>query len=238
VTVNSFTEQLTGPVSRWLHRDRVHDVATAIPSRTVPDLPGGAARIRRRQGGDVDSCARILRGISSGGKYPLPRPASHRGWLCDDVIDAWVAERRGIVLGHVAIARVGGGAASTLRWREVTGRPVDDLALVSRFFVRLPERGHGIGTALLAAAVAGARARGMVPVADAVNPSRFGAPIYGDHGWRLAAQDWFGAKGERRAYLYVMPDSSTAEPDAGAAVGVASGRGRALTGSGAGGVRG
>jgi GNAT superfamily N-acetyltransferase len=172
----------------------------------VVDLPGGPVRIRRRHEGDLHACTRVLRGISSGGKYPLPRPVSHRGWLSDDVLDAWVAERQGTILGHVAIARVGTGTASSMRWREVTGRPTDDLALVSRFFVRLPDRGHGLGTALLAAAVSGARSRGLVPVADAVSPSRFGAPIYGHHGWRLAARDPFGGRrDDRTAYLYVLP---------------------------------
>ena len=205
--MNALTQTLTREVSRWLARDRDPVPRAVIP---VPSLsaPGGTVRIRRRHDGDLDACKRVLRGISSGGKYPLPRPVSHRAWLTEDVLDAWVAERQGTILGHVAIARVGTGAASAMRWREVTGRSTDDLALVSRFFVRLPERGQGIGTALLAAAVAGARARGMVPVADAVNPSRFGAPIYAHHGWRLAARDPFGGRGdERTAYLYVMPDA-------------------------------
>ena len=157
--MNALTQQLTREVSRWLTRDRNDQPRAVIPVPSVA-LPGGPVRIRRRHDGDLDACARVLRGISSGGKYPLPRPASHRDWLTDDVLEAWVAERQGSVLGHVAIARVGTGAASALRWREVTGRSTDDLALVSRFFVRLPERGQGIGTALLAAAVSGARARG------------------------------------------------------------------------------
>ena len=203
--MNALSQTLTREVSRWLTRDRSEETPAVIPVRTL-SLPGGPVRLRRRHDSDLDACTRVLRGISSGGKYPLPRPVSHRGWLGDDVLGAWVAERQGTVLGHVAIARVGTGTASAMRWREVTGRSTDDLALVSRFFVRLPDRGQGIGTALLAAAVSGARARGRVPVADAVNPSRFGAPIYDHHGWRLAARDPFGGRGDpRTAYLYVLP---------------------------------
>ncbi len=203
--MNALTEQLTREVSRWFTRERGDRPQAVIPIQSL-GLPGGAARIRRRHGGDVDPAARILRGISSGGKYPLPRPASHRGWLSDDVLEAWVAERQGSILGHVAIGRAGTGSASAQRWREVTGRPLDDLALVSRFFVRLPERGQGIGNALLAAAVSGARARGLVPVADAVGTSRFGSPLYADHGWRLAARDSFGGRGDERfVSLYVLP---------------------------------
>ena len=54
--------------------------------------------------------------------------------------------------------------------------------------------------------MAGARAHGLVPVADAVTPSRFGSSIYGDHGWRLAARDTYAGRGDdRTAYLYVLP---------------------------------
>ena len=205
--MNTLTDQLTREVSRWFTRDRTTEPRAVIPIPSL-SLPGGAARVRRRHHGDVDAVARILRGISSGGKYPLPRPASHRAWLTEGVVDAWVVERQGAILGHVAIGRAGTGAASSLRWREVTGRPLDDLALVSRFFVRLPERGQGIGTALLAAAVSGARARGLVPVADAVGTSRFGSPLYADHGWRLAAHDTFGGRRDHRLLsLYTLPSA-------------------------------
>lgn len=206
--MDSIAHQLTRPLSRWRlgHHRRSGTGSDGEP----PSAPGGpvptGVRLRRRAVDDVDSAARILRGISSSGQYPVPRPESHRAWLVDDVVEAWVAERRGLVVGHVALKAVGDDPRAALRWREVTGQPPGDLAVVSCFFVRGTDRGHGIGGRLLATAVEGARARGLLPVAEIVSADRYGHATYDRAGWRLVGRYPYGPKGDgRTSYLYTMP---------------------------------
>ena len=194
--------QLTEPVQRWFTRHRVDNGGAETP-RPVPL----GVRIRRRKDSQVAACSRLLGLVSSENGYPLPRPASSRGWLTgDDVLDAWVAEQHGMIVGHVGITRVDSDPASAFRWREVTGRPASELVGVSRFFVRSNARGQGLGTALLEMAVEAARARGLVPVAEVVSASRGGVPLYDRAGWRMAGMYPFGKRGDALdTYLYVAP---------------------------------
>ncbi len=137
--------------------------------------------IRRRRPNDVAACARLA--VLSTSKEA--RQSSWRGWLtADEVVEAWVAERQGELLGHVALSEVGRNARSAVRWREVTGHPTSELLAVSRLFVRPRARGQGIGTALLEMAVAGARARGRVPVVEAVGAAPDELQLYAERGWR------------------------------------------------------
>ena len=198
--------QLTRPVQRWLHRHRGHSAGTA--ASWVPE----GVRIRRRKDSQVAACSRLLGIVSAQSGYPSPRPASPRGWLVgDDVLDAWIAEERGRVQGHVAITRVDSDPATALRWREVTGRPATELAGVSQFFVRSNVRGRGLGTALLETAVAEARARGLTPVAKMVSASRQGIALYDRTGWRLVAMYPCGRREDGlETYLYVAPPALAA----------------------------
>jgi len=141
------------------------------------------------------------------GQYPVYWPDAPRAWLNDDeVLDAWVVERQGEILGHVAISKVGLDAVSALRWREVTGCEPSELAGVSRLFVRNRFRGQGLGAALLDVAVAEIRARGLIPVLDVVGASEDAIKLYEDIGWRqLAMYPWGEKAAKLRIYYYAAP---------------------------------
>ena len=201
--------QLTVPVQRWIARRRRHDVERHLgpgAGSTSSDV-----RIRGRRSHDLAAAARLLGLVVAEGQYPLPRPESRRAWLTGPGIqDAWIAERDGELLGHIALSRVGLDAVSAMRWREVTGRATADLAGVSRFFVRSRVRGQGIGTSLLQAAVTEARARGLVPVAEMMSASRDGIRLYEKQGWRLAAMYPCGPRSASlEAYMYVLAAPKT-----------------------------
>jgi GNAT superfamily N-acetyltransferase len=159
-------------------------------------------QIRQRRNKDLGACARLMHVVFYADHYPEQWPDAPRRWLADDsVLDAWVAEELGEILGHVAISRVTGDTRDALRWREVTGHDPAELACVSRFFVRPRVRGEGIGTALLDVASAAIASRGLMPVLDAVarEPARF--RVLEDRGWKMVALDPLPG-GDRRMQRY------------------------------------
>jgi GNAT superfamily N-acetyltransferase len=167
-------------------------------------------RIRRRRPRDLGPCARLLHVVFFQDHYPAAWPEAPRAWLDDpSVLDAWVAEELGEILGHVAISRLEHDPRSAIRWREVTGHEPNELAAVSRFFVRPRVRREGIGTALLDVATAEAAAHGLMPVLDAPSPDpdRFG--LLESRGWRRVDAQPFDSQaldgrslGGRRLNLY------------------------------------
>jgi GNAT superfamily N-acetyltransferase len=168
--------RLTLPVQRWRTR---HGTA-------APGLPRG---IRVRRSRDVGSCARLLRRAYFEGVFPGHGDEDPRSWLdAPEVNAAWVAEQGGEIVGHVAVSSLRVGAAG-LRWREIVGRPTEELRAVSRLFVRPRSRGAGIGSTLLQVATADVRARGLVPVTEVLTLSSEAPAFYLDQGWRLRASD-------------------------------------------------
>jgi GNAT superfamily N-acetyltransferase len=105
------------------------------------------------------------------------------------VVAAYVAVHDAELVGHVAVSRCGADPCSTNRWRELTGRPVSDLLAVSCLFVRPCQRGKGYGSALLEAAAADIRRRGLLPTIDVVTDTWTAPDLYVDRGWKLRASD-------------------------------------------------
>jgi GNAT superfamily N-acetyltransferase len=151
--------------------------------------------VRRRKSGDLAMCGRLLDVVHYEARYPALRPEPPRAWLTHpDVHGAWVCERLGRILGHVAISEVARDSLSALRWRETTERAPSELMAVSRFFVRPTARGQGIGSALLDLAVAEIRRQGRLPVLEMVSSRRDGFPFLASRDWRLVAIDAWGPK--------------------------------------------
>lgn len=210
------------PASPW-HRHahvaawRVTHLGHALRTRGEPLLPSSRSPrrdvgqsvkgLRRRRPKDVAACARLLRVVHGEDGYPARWLEPPRAWLeADDVLDAWVVERQGEILGHVAVSTVGNGEVSAFRWREMTGQDPAELAGVTRLFVRPRVRGQGIGRALMDAATDEILARGLSPVADVVAASRETMRLYEDHGWQLLAMDpWRERPTDLRVWCYRLP---------------------------------
>ncbi len=204
------SKHVTWPVYRWVahHRGPQPD---GTPATELPRVSAPVKGVRRRRPKDLGACARLLRVVFSDGQYPVYWPDAPRGWLNDeDVIDAWVVERQGEILGHVAISKVGLDAVSALRWREVTGHEPSELAGVSRLFVRPRVRSQGIGAALLDVAVAEIRSRGLIPVLDVVSAGKDAITLYEHRGWRLLAMYPWGEKTDKLQIRYY---GAPPEPD-------------------------
>jgi len=168
-------------VLHWRSRDRT-------PAPTDGQPPG----VRPRRSRDLATCTRLMHRAFFEGQFPGTRRNEPRDWIDgSDVLAAYVAERDGEIVGHVAVTRVGLDRATDLRWREITGHPVTDLAGVGQLFVRPSFRGQGIGRSLVDAALADIRSRRLVPVLEVVTHESL-APAYAHgHGWRLRATDRF-----------------------------------------------
>jgi GNAT superfamily N-acetyltransferase/predicted DCC family thiol-disulfide oxidoreductase YuxK len=193
-------QQLTRPTYRGLVRHQGRE-ADAAADRSRPPVKG----IRRRRPKDVPACARPLRLVYADGQYPVYWPEAPRAWLADEeVIGAWITERHGEMLGHVAISRVGLDPTSAMRWREITGRSPSELGGISRLFVRPKVAGQGIGSALLEVAVTEIRARGLLPVLEVVTASQDAIALYEARGWRLVGMYDWGRRTDRLRILYYM----------------------------------
>ncbi|NUR06991.1 MAG: GNAT family N-acetyltransferase [Nocardioidaceae bacterium] len=158
------------------------------PFRREPKQDALPAGIRPRRPRDIGSCARLLRRAYFEGRFPEHGEQDPRDLLAgDDVLEAWVAESEGEIVGHVALSTL--DHASTYRWREVTGHDPDDLVAVSCLFVRPRSRGVGIGATLLGVAASAVWAEGRIPVIEVVSESPQVPALYGESGWRLRATD-------------------------------------------------
>lgn len=185
---------------KLLDRNRNAGTADAAPR---PRVKG----IRRRKPGDLAMTGRLLDVVHYDARYPALRPESPRTWLDHpDVYDAWVCERVGRILGHVAISDVARDSLSALRWRETTEHAPSDLMAVSRFFVRPTARQQGIGSALLDVATTAIRHEGRQPVLEMISGRRDGFPFLANRGWRLVAIDPWGPR-DRHLYIcrYMAP---------------------------------
>lgn len=148
--------------------------------------------VRARRDRDLPTCTRLMHRAFFEGQFPGTRRSAPREWLDGpDVLAAYVAERDGEILGHVAVTQVGLDGPSALRWREITGHPVADLAGVGQLYVRPSFRSRGIGRSLVDAAVADIRSRGLVPVLEVVTHESLAPASTHDHAWRLRASDRF-----------------------------------------------
>lgn len=196
--VGALTSVGSGRGTRLGHRWRIR---AGLPSRTVS--PPSMRGVRHRRPKDVPACARLLRVVHDQDGYPLDWPDAPRAWLAGEhLLEAWVAERQGEILGHVAIAPVGVEGVSRFRWQETTGRTHAELVAVTMLFVRPRVRGQGIGTALLAVAADGIGARGLLPVIEVVGEPAM--KLLDSRGWRRVATDPLpGGRDRSRVHLYV-----------------------------------
>jgi len=196
-------------------RDRLRatvDRGARIPEPRHAAPPPAVPGLRPRVAKDLGACARLAQVVASEGHFPMYDAHERVAWLQrggvhawlqgPGLVDAWVVERAGELLGHVAVSRIDVHSHSAYRWREITGIEPDQMLRVSRFFVRERVRGRGIGSALLGVAVERIRAGGMLPVAEVVSESAM--RLHYDLGWRPRGRY---PTGERPMhYLVMMPE--------------------------------
>lgn len=114
--------------------------------------------------------------------YPKRWPEDPVAWLDPPaLLAAWVSGHDEIVSGHVALV----GAVDDRLLARATGRRLDQLASVSRLFVRPSARGGGLAKALLTAAGAFAAEQGLGLVLEVVADAVAAITLYERLGWQL-----------------------------------------------------
>ncbi len=143
--------------------------------------------------------------------YPTRWPADPERWISPPgLLAAWVAVDGGMVCGHIALV----AGVDDSRLVNVSGRQAEDLAAVSRLFVRPGYRGQRIGETLLDTVTLYATEHGLGLVLDVIDESRSAAiALYERGGWQLVGvhpASWMTPDGARpQLRLYVLPSRSS-----------------------------
>jgi GNAT superfamily N-acetyltransferase len=152
----------------------------------------------------------VLRAVHEGDGYPVDWPDDPRRWLTQaSLLDAWVAELDGEVVGQVGLCRSTAGDLAPHEWSRRTGLPGEATAVVCRLFVAPTARGHGLGALLLTQATHAARGRDLHPVLDVLSTDTAAAELYRRAGWILLAtvEDEWGPGRTVTVHCYAAPVS-------------------------------
>jgi GNAT superfamily N-acetyltransferase len=174
--------------------------------------------IRERTEADVEAIDELAKIVHANDDYPVYLPGDiHSFIFAPDPIGAWVAERDGRVVGHVALHPRSSRAVMTLA-QEATGLPATGLAVVARLLVSPIERRAGIGQLLLDVAAGRAVQLGLWPILDVVDGREAPLRLYEKAGWTCVGQVTvtFGQSGPIDEFVFLGPSPIAAHLTAGA----------------------
>ncbi|GAA4209981.1 GNAT family N-acetyltransferase [Actinocatenispora rupis] len=167
------------------------------------------SQIRVRTPDDIPACVRGLKEVYESDGYPVEGVSDAEGWLFPDgLLEAWVAEEGGEVLGHAAACEPRGEAAVTMLIDQ-TGMTEDQIAVIARLFVVPRGRGKSFGQRLAFAAFEYAQRLGRRIVFDVMTKDQAAIRLYERLGCvRLGTTTHvFGDGQEVPAYCYVAPET-------------------------------
>lgn len=170
----------------WRPGDRAP--STVALGRALVVCKHASLPIRPRVAEDLASCVALARVVHELDGYPVYLPSDLGNFLAPpDAVGAWVAEREGIIIGHVALHSRSSDAVMTLA-SQALGHPPDRLGVVARLLVSPERRRGGTGRSLLDVATRDALARGLSPILDVVSRHRAAIALYESCGWTRAGR--------------------------------------------------
>jgi len=164
--------------------------------------------VRTRTEADLNACVQLAVVVHRVDGYPPYLPGDLRSFVASPgVIEAWVAERNGEIVGHVALHGRSSDAVMALA-AGVTGRPPDRIGVVARLFVAPAAREDGVGGLLLGTAASAAVELGLWPILDVAAQFDAAISLYEKCGWRCAGRVTvhFGDATSLDEVVYVAPD--------------------------------
>jgi GNAT superfamily N-acetyltransferase len=139
--------------------------------------------IRPRRSEDLDPCLAVLQAVHLADRYPVRWPRDPARWLVGRAgITAWFSESAGALDGHLSLHGTDETRARP-QWLDALPAPVEQLAVVSRFFVAPDARGRGVGSALMGAAEDHAATHGLRLVLDVADHNLDAIAFYERRGW-------------------------------------------------------
>lgn len=170
--------------------------------------------VRPRSAADLGPCAELVRAVHNADGYPRNLPEDLMAFIASrGGLAAWVAERGGIIVGHVALhsrssEQVMQAAGAAL------GEPAARMGVVARLLVSPRARRAGVGRLLMQTASDEAAARGLRPVLDVATDLTAAIRLYESCGWTRAAAVTvqFGDGTVLDEYVYVGPAPASGQP--------------------------
>jgi GNAT superfamily N-acetyltransferase len=166
--------------------------------------------VRPRTDNDLDACVAMAAIIRDLDGYPTRRPLGLWEFLASaDALGAWVAEREGQIVGHVALHRQSTSEVLA-KASQALSRPVDQLGVVARLLVSPEARREKVGRTLLDTASAAAISRGLWPILDVVTTFEAAVSLYESCGWVRAGQVTFQFHdgGSVEEFVYLGPQGA------------------------------
>ena len=160
--------------------------------------------VRPRTDADADAILELVAAVRALDRYPPFESADgYRDFFFGSAPQAaWVAERDGAVVGHVALHAKSLAETMTLAAEQLG--PDTAVTVVARLLVSPAARGERIGERLLEVAVGEGRARGLVPILDTVSRLTPAVALYERTGWKRIGEFPFTTDGENlTVYVYV-----------------------------------
>jgi ribosomal protein S18 acetylase RimI-like enzyme len=163
--------------------------------------------VRLRQTADLPACVEALAEVHREDDYPTHWPSDPVSWLTPPgLLAAWVVADSVGIQAHLALV----AGVKDDRLNEAARRPADEIATITRLFVRPAARGNRLGERLLRTAGTYAADHDLALALDVVDEGRSAAiGLYERLGWHLVARRpaaWLMPSGDRpQLRIYVFP---------------------------------
>ncbi|KAK3114912.1 hypothetical protein LTR53_006286 [Teratosphaeriaceae sp. CCFEE 6253] len=161
-------------------------------------LRAGADRmitVRGRTEADLEDCVKLLRRVYAQDGYPVQGVERAHGFLQRGIQRAWIAERDGHIVGHIAVAGATHDDVAAAEWMRL--HPDEPCAILERLFIDPKHRGGGTAGALIAAAIGWSNQARVELVLFALVQAQTAIRLYERLGWiRFGTVPWTGSGGQ------------------------------------------
>jgi len=164
--------------------------------------------IRPRQDSDLEQAGQALADVHATDGYPVEGVADPVDWLKPaGLLNAWIAELDGQIVGHVAVSEPHPGDDAARLWMEQSDDTAQDIAVLGRLFVKRSARGRSIGEQLARAAVTATARQNKRMVLDVMEKDQDAIRLYERLGLKRigVATHHFGEGQETTAICYLVP---------------------------------